>query len=352
MSRNIFNDNTVILCSFNDSFLDKRGYISEFPNNSIELAKGKFGNALKTKNSTQESTIKFNKTYGEMFGTGVSAISTFTIDFWLNVHEITNSTSTKWIYYIAGYAGVGYNEAAGQYKIAVNGSSVTTCPAMDKNRWYHIAVTCNGTSTYLYVDGVRCGSPTGRNLTSGGTTTCSGFSTGQYLLEEFRISKTVLWDNNFIPPKTPCLDPFTPNILSSSDRAVSFVSEIDVDSTSVYINNVLDKTYEAVKADNLIMHSYNDSLLQNDAVNFIKVESNIDGSLYPNEFEIQKLSTLSQHAKIPTLIRRIEDFCERQEKENEMFRDILASKGITDDLTSVRHEELISYVLLLGNKTQ
>lgn len=347
MSRNIFNDNTVILCSFNDNFLDKRGYISEFPNNSIELSKGKFGNALKTNNSTTESTIKFNKTYGEMFGTGILSISTFTIDFWLNVHEITNSTSTRWIYYIPGYAGVGFNESAGQYKMAVNGSSVTSCPPMDKNKWYHIAITCDSKATYLYINGVRCGSPNLRNLTSGGTTSCYGFSTGHYLLEEFKISKTVLWESDFVPPTTPCLDPFTPNVLSSTDRIVSFVSEINADKINIYINNVLDKSYELIKADSLTLHTYNPYLLENDSVNIVRIESDLNGMLFPNEFEIKKLSPLSYHAKTPTIIRRIEDFCERQEKESNTLRNILNLKGITNDLSNLRYEELIEYIRLL-----
>lgn len=100
-----------------------------------------------------------------------------------------------------------YTEVGGPY----TGADRITSAALSINTWYHIAVSKQGATTRLFIDGVLIGSTTA-SVYNGNSDICLGFmqyasAAGDYLngwIDEFRHTKGVArYTANFTPPSAP-----------------------------------------------------------------------------------------------------------------------------------------------------
>lgn len=140
----------------------------------------------------------------------------FTIDGWfrfnaigdnMNLFDIGGATSAKYVAVRIDVAGtttitVNINDVA-----VINAASVGV---MSNDTWYHVAVTRNGTTLKLFLNGVEKSSVTDSSDITGGTKAWVGHSEVggtnpiNGWIDEFRVVKgSAVWTAAFTPPDTP-----------------------------------------------------------------------------------------------------------------------------------------------------
>lgn len=82
------------------------------------------------------------------------------ISLWVKTNDSTSYASLidKWINNNTGYMvhlGTGANQGKPMFQIGAN--SISSSVNIRDNNWHHVAVTCNNTTGYIYVDGVQTG---------------------------------------------------------------------------------------------------------------------------------------------------------------------------------------------------
>lgn len=310
---------------------------------------GKFNKAYEIGYSTQ-SNLYFNNSISSY----LTNTKIYTVDFWLKIpvknpnYYILRTSSSQ-----TSYLDVQISCSTTSYTFTVNSTTIATVNKEDIiGQYVHFAISSDGTNTYCFINGVLMNTVSSKNL-------CS--SSHKYLyfakptgsienliIDEFRISNVCRYTEDFTPNNRPYGNPTYPNILNSTELLCSIINEMNLDKVEVYVNNVLDKTYNSLNANTITIHRYNLDLLESEN-NLIKVVGYKDNLDYPVEFKYKYLPPLSSIASLNTIINRLQSLLERQENENSIFRSILKSKGITDDLEGLRYEELMEYVRLLGD---
>lgn len=310
---------------------------------------GKFNKAYEIGYSTQ-SNLYFNNSISSY----LTNTKIYTVDFWLKIpvknpnYYILRTSSSQ-----TSYLDVQISCSTTSYTFTVNSTTIATVNKEDIiGQYVHFAISSDGTITYCFINGVLMNTVSSKNL-------CS--SSHKYLyfakptgsienliIDEFRISNVCRYTEDFTPNKRPYGNPTYPNVLNSTELLCSIINEITLDKLEVYVNDVLDKTYNSLNANTITIHRYNLDLLETEN-NLIKVIGYKDNLDYPVEFKYKYLPPLSSIASLNTIINRLQSLLERQENENSIFRSILKSKGITDDLDGLRYEELMEYVRLLGD---
>lgn len=173
----------------------------------------------------------------------------FTVDFWVNS---TNWKST-WEPVVVGEAtgaiwiGVGDDGRFGLRGYSQSAYVSSSVPP--QGQWVHIAISRNGSTAYLFYNGVLQASGDCRNdFAQGKLYIGSDGSTNRFagLLDEIRISKGVArWTQNFVPPNAPYSENLAAPLLSAplaapenSSVLVSWTSVEDAQSYELQANGV------------------------------------------------------------------------------------------------------------------
>lgn len=352
----LLDENTVLLLKGEDT-TDYFGNVESI--SGVEIIKeGKFKGAFKGINTSAYGIVTFKDKISSFFPNP----KIFTVDFWFKIDWLRNGD--KYLFRPKGgsssFLTVGMYCANNQWYLQVNGVNVSGYIDYVEG-WHHVAVQSDGSTTSVYFDGVKqtAKAPANRPLFSSSDSTWefirsdAATSTNPecyVYIDELRISNCVRYTDDFTPNNRPYGNPTHPNILNSTELLCTIINEMVLDRLEVYINNVLDKTYNSLNANSVTIHRYNLDLLESEN-NLIKVVSYKDNVDYPVEFEYKYLPPLSSLASLNTIINRLQSLLERQENENSIFRSILKEKGVTDDLEGLRYEDLMEYVRLLGDYT-
>ncbi len=168
--------------------------------NNASWVTGHSGNAVSLNGTNQ---------YVELPAGVVSSADTMTVTAWVNLNTVTNWTRI----FDFGSGTTNYmfltpkNGSTGNIRFAIKSASSTEevidgTAALARNGWHHVAVTLNGSTGTLYVDGQQAGSNTAMTITPTmlGTTTQnwigrSQFSSDPYLnglVDNFRIYNRAL----------------------------------------------------------------------------------------------------------------------------------------------------------------
>ena len=343
----LLDENTICLLHCDDVY-DYYNNATIKNNSVIELVDGKFDKAL-SNNTTTQPTLTFNNAISSY----LTNTKIYTVDFWYKVevgnptHYVFRATSSQ-----SSYLDISISSSSSAFTLSVNSTSICSISKNDYlDSFIHIAVSSDGTNTYCFVNGQLQGKTVpSKNLCSSSVKELNFIkSDGRYaiIIDEFRISNVCRYTESFTPNTRPYGNPIHPNVLNSTEILCSIINEMPLDKIEVYVNDVLDKTYNSLNANSITIHRYNLDLLESEN-NLIKVVGYKDNVEYPVTFEYKYLPKLSSLASLNTIINRLQSLLDRQEKENSIFRSILKEKGITDDLDDLRYEELMEYVRLLG----
>lgn len=343
----LLDDNTICLLHCDDVY-DYYNNATIKNNSVIELVDGKFDKAL-SNNTTTQPTLTFNNAISSYFPNN----KIYTVDFWYKVevgnptHYVLRATSSQ-----SSYLDISISSSSSAFTLSVNSTSICSISKNDYlDSFIHIAISSDGTNTYCFINGqLQNKTVSSRNLCSNSAKELNFIkSDGRYpiIIDEFRISNVCRYTESFTPNDRPYSSPMHPNILNSTELLCSIINEMPLDTLEVYVNDVLDKTYNSLNANSITIHKYNLNLI-NASDNTIKVVGYKEGVEYPVEFEYKYLPPLSSIASLNTIINRLQSLLERQENENSIFISILKDKGVTDDLEGLRYEELMEYVRCLG----
>lgn len=349
----LLDENTICLLHCDEISEEIKDYTNNaYLRNTQNIAvveDGKFNKAYEIGYSTQ-SNLYFNNSISSY----LTNTKIYTVDFWLKIpvknpnYYILRTSSSQ-----TSYLDVQISCTTTSYSFSVNSTTIATVNKEDIiGQYVHFAISSDGTNTYCFINGALMNTVSSKNLCSSSHKYLyfakpSG-STENLIIDEFRISNVCRYTEDFTPNKRPYGNPTHPNVLNSTELLCSIINEITLDKLEVYVNDVLDKTYNSLNANTITIHRYNLDLLESEN-NLIKVVGYKDNLDYPVEFEYKYLPPLSSIASLNTIINRLQSLLERQENENSIFRSILKSKGITNDLEGLRYEELMEYVRLLGD---
>ena len=152
---------------------------------------------------------------------------TFTIDFWF---YRTNSLGTY-----ADYVGIFNGVSAGvliyqngtTFDVYINGSTIFNVTHPNLNEWIHVALTRDGTTLRLFLNGVASGTSTASLGTSNYPLNVAGDSTGRVGLEGYvsdvRVIKgTAVYTSAFTPPTAPSTAITNTEVLLSFTNAAIF----------------------------------------------------------------------------------------------------------------------------------
>lgn len=170
-----------------------------------------------------------NAVYG--YGTG-----DFTIEFWLNLQNMSSSTTLVSNLTSANSTNphIYYNATDKRIYYYVTGSNRITGSVLNQNRWYHIALCRSAGSTRLFVNGVQSGS-TYTDSNNYGTTAPLGIGTywsgspvgtfTQGYISNLRIVKgTAVYTAAFTPPTAPVTAISGTSVLLNGSNAAIFDS--------------------------------------------------------------------------------------------------------------------------------
>jgi len=166
------------------------------------------------------------------FGTG-----NFTVDFWVKWADVSDwadfigqrvDDNNMWVLYKCNAPNghkltmnfISGGVWRGNYQMTGNWSPST-------NTWYHLAFVRNGSSAYIFVNGVAQTITTYTSFSTNDVGNLSvSLSIGHVLsyvngwIDEFRISKGIArWTSNFTPPTSP-YSPSTNNLLAYSESTI------------------------------------------------------------------------------------------------------------------------------------
>ena len=155
---------------------------------------------------------------------------TFTIDFWF---YRTNSLGTY-----ADYVGIFNGVSAGvliyqngsTFDVYINGSTIFNVTHPSLNQWVHVALTRDGTTLRLFLNGVASGTSTASLGTSNYPLNVAGDSTGRLGLEGYvsdvRVIKgTAVYTSAFTPPTAPS------TAITNTEALLSFTNAAMFDQT-------------------------------------------------------------------------------------------------------------------------
>jgi hypothetical protein len=176
------------------------------------------------------------------FGTG-----DFCIEYWVEYDDNSSGNSQRGDFQTSNTSGglktsystgmhAAFGSVAGDLNWNVLGSNVVTVSGYQTGRWYHNAITREGTTLRVFKDGILQATVTNSsNISSATYLAVGGYYNTTYLIngriQDFRIYKGVAkYTSNFIPASTnPDILPDTPSGVSGSsklakvtDGAVSF----------------------------------------------------------------------------------------------------------------------------------
>jgi hypothetical protein len=197
-------------------------------NAQISTVQSKFGGASAYFDGTGDYlSISSNNDFA--FGTG-----NFTVEAWIyrtggsgnqpicQSDALGGSTNNKWWFAVVSTGLFFGTHDAG-------GFSVTTTTTFNTNTWYHVAVTRNSGTMYMFVNGVSTafstsGTPSGYSLSQNGFT-IGAMSTPFYwtgYIDDLRITKGVArYTSNFTPPTSAF-----PNSATSAQYATKYIGLI------------------------------------------------------------------------------------------------------------------------------
>lgn len=346
----IIDENTICLLHFDDNFTDSINNIEPDIKNgdTFSIVKdGKFKGGLKglEGSGSKGGYLSYNLPQ--------TNLKTYTIDLWVYIDEkqINGTFQFLCINTTNSSQKLGLYKNGSKYYFTLwsdNGND--TKSEVKINDYNHIAVVSNGTTTEFYINGVKSTRTVSNVTPLNKVILGQAYSSNMYpncILDEVRVSDVVRYTDNFTPNNRPYSNPMYPNVLNSTELLCSIINEMDLDTLEVYVNGVLDKTYNSLNANSITIHKYNLNLI-NASDNTIKVVGYKEGVEYPVTFMYKYLPPLSSIASLNTIINRLQSLLERQEKENSIFISILKEKGVTDDLNGLRYEELMEYVRCLG----
>lgn len=346
----LLDDNTICLLHFDDNFTDSINNIEPDIRNgdTFSIVKdGKFKGGFKGLEGSGSKGGYLSYTLQQ------TNLKTYTIDLWVYIDEnqLNNKSQFLCINTTSSSQKLGlYKNGSNYYFTLWSDSGNDTKSEVKINDYNHIAVVSNGTTTEFYINGVKSTRTVSNVTPLNRVILGQAYSSNMYtncIIDEVRVSDVVRYTDNFTPNNRPYSNPIYPNVLNSTEILCSIINEMTLDKIEVYVNGVLDTTYNSLNANTITIHRYNLDLLESEN-NLIKVIGYKDNLDYPVEFEYKYLPPLSSVASLNTIINRLQSLLERQEKENSIFISILKEKGITDDLEGLRYEELMEYVRLLG----
>jgi len=205
--------------------------------------------------SSSSDTLQYAQQGNELvFGTG-----DYTIECWLfddSGHNGTNSRCYIFDNRIGGSVTgdpptlLGYVDGHAEFNFYDGDSTISSNTGSITNRWIHYAVTREGTTTRMFIDGVLKGSSTAStNFTNNGIgvgrATDSGYGWAGYI-QDFRVYKGVAkYTKNFIPAAVDS------NILPDTPSGVSFDSPITkiTDGGAVFFDGSSDRLSLAANTD-------------------------------------------------------------------------------------------------------
>ena len=198
--------------------------------------------------SSSSDTLQYAQQGNELvFGTG-----DYTIECWLfddSGHNGTNSRCYIFDNRIGGSVTgdpptlVGYVDGSTEFNFYDGDSTISSDTGSIANRWIHYAVTREGTTTRMFIDGILKGSSTANtNFTNNGIgvgrATDSNYGWAGYI-QDFRVYKGVAkYTSNFIPASTsPDILPDTPSGVSGSSKLTKITDgAVSFDGTGDYLS--------------------------------------------------------------------------------------------------------------------
>lgn len=347
----IIDENTICLLHFDDNFTDSINNIEPDIRNgdTFSIVKGgKFKGGFKGLEGSGSKGGYLSYTLQQ------TNLKTYTIDLWVYIDEnqLNNKSQFLCINTTNSSQKLGlYKNGSNYYFTLWSDSGNDTKSAVKLNDYNHIAVVSNGSTTEFYINGVKSTRTVSNVTPLNRVILGQAYSSNMYtncIIDEVRVSDVVRYTDNFTPNNRPYSNPMYPNVLNSTEILCSIINEMTLDKIEVYVNGVLDSSYNSLNANSITIHRYNLDLLEseNNLIKVIGYKGDLD---YPVEFEYKYLPPLSSVASLNTIINRLQSLLERQEKENSIFISILKEKGITDDLNGLRYEELMEYVRYLGD---
>ena len=353
-SRSGIDNNTVLVLHCEDA-TDSCGNLSApLLNHGVATyVDGVFGKAISYGN-TNYLKCSFNNSLGTYF----NDVNIYTLDFW--VKPPTTNTSGNILASESSqssYFRVEVSKNNNNVQVRVNGTYTFT-GANDEyvDKFMHIGVTSDGTTTYTYINGVK------QETTVNTLPICSKTSSSKYLntlkvgsstnapivIDELRLSSVQRYSDNFTPPTRPYSLPYYPTVVSSTEDSVTVTFETNIDKLEVYINDVLDKEYTSdIGIGTYKQHFYNKELFT-DSDNIIKIVSYYSGLEASNTFTYKSLPKLSQYADYSSINLRLKDVKDRVNKLKEELIEVLTFKGVTVSPT-LSIQDIIPLVLYVGD---
>lgn len=144
--------------------------------------------------------------------------SNFTVEFWVNPSALTNEarmvtvevTSSTTVGIIMGGGGAGGSNTDIQVNQLGTGTRISAASVLSVGSWFHVAVTYNGTTSTLWVNGVSKGTYSGNvypnsnsYVTIGGSINYSNATFNGYLSNVRVLKGTCLYTTTFTPPTAP-----------------------------------------------------------------------------------------------------------------------------------------------------
>lgn len=233
------------------SFLDQCGNTITLQGSPVtSTAQFKFGTASLSLNGS--SALKVADSARIVPGTG-----DFTIEAWIRPTATANARI--WSYQAAGSAQVMIlgRDATGRVfgelrdSSGANDTTLTGATVLNLNQWYHIAFVRQGTTCYIFVDGVMEGNLGGmsQNIPTGGVCSIGYFQTGANafftgFIDEIRFTKGVArYTANFTPPSAAFQDtvpdPYFGSVINllHFDGANGATTTTDVTGKSIVLSN-------------------------------------------------------------------------------------------------------------------
>ena len=127
----------------------------------------------------------------------------FTFECWVFP---TSTGGYFWAQYLSGYLCFAFSGGKFIVDKSFVGAQITSTGTYTTSSWYHVAASCDGTTTRLFVNGTAQGSAATTGVASGAVTTIGFYSTiylNGYISNLRFIKGTALYTTAFTPPTTP-----------------------------------------------------------------------------------------------------------------------------------------------------
>ena len=140
-------------------------------------------------------------------GSAMSDATSFTAEVWFWPRPDATSWDAIWSSGSDGYNRIGrlYQNGTGLYFYWNSSSSISTTNIFTEQQWYHLAVTYNGSTTKIFVNGEQVTTTSSASFSSSGNILLGHASYGmQGYVHDFRVVKNaVMYTGEFVPPTEP-----------------------------------------------------------------------------------------------------------------------------------------------------